>query len=106
MLLDDQEIALPFGRRGGYVPPDGEPNAGLAAQGDLGGDVLESVRVDSHAEAGGQCLAVELGRGGPVNAALDPGRTVGPVLVGAEIARESGQGHGVAEGAPPRSEER
>ena len=101
MLLDDQEVALPFGRGVGDVPPDDEAHPGLAAQGHLADRVLERGRIDGHAEAGGQDLAVELRRGRPVDPAVDPGRAVGPVLVGAEVASEPGHRDRVAERAPP-----
>ena len=61
MFLDDQEVSLPFGCAGGDIAMRGDHDAGLTTQRDLAGDVLERLRVDGHAEAGRQHLAVELG---------------------------------------------
>ena len=48
----------------------------------------------------GSGLAVELGRGREVDAPVDPGDAVGAVLVGAEVAGESGERDGDSRTAP------
>ena len=103
MLLDDQEVTLPFRGLGGDVPPDDQADPGLAAQGDLADRVLEGRRVDGDAEARRQDLAVELWRGRPVDPAVDPGGPSRPVLVGREVSSETREGDRVAERASPLS---
>ena len=97
MLFDDQEVALPFRRARGDIAVRRDHDVGLAAQGDLAGDVLERLGVDSNAETGGQHLAVELRRRRVIHSPRHDGDAVGPVLVRSEVAREALERDGIAE---------
>ena len=77
VLLDDQEIALPFGlswqecsARQSSATRALPPSATWLAM------FSKVVGIDRDAEAGRQGLAVELGGCGPVDAAINPGRAV------------------------------
>ena len=64
VLLDDQEIALPFGRVPGDVAQDGQGDAGPPAEADLAGQVLEVVGLTATENPTGKVLPSSSGAAG------------------------------------------
>ncbi len=100
VFLDDQEIALPLGCRRANVAPGDDVDAGLAAERDLAGQVFKGRRIDRDPESDGEHVAVELGCSRSIDTALDECDAVGAILVGPELASESGECDRIPDSAP------
>src|SRR5262249_7502932 len=99
VLLDDEEITLPFGDSRVVDAGDIEHDAPPTTESDLADRVLECLRVDGYAEACGQGASVEFRLGGLIDAAVDQGGPVGAVLVGPEVTREAAEEHRIPKGS-------
>src|SRR5262249_28224337 len=99
VLFDDQEVSLPFRSARGNIAVRPKHDAGLAAERDLAGDILEGLRIDGHAEASREHLAIELRRRRVVDTPGYARDAIGRLLLCREVARETLKRDGVAESA-------